>query len=86
MKMSIAGALAAMFVACAIGVAAPAQADGFQQPWDFYGDEIINLPFFGSIRFVDGPDVEPGFPGVKAPRGPRGADLTGPGGAGNPSG
>lgn len=71
------------FAAGAIGVAAPAQADDFEQPWDFYGDEIIELPFFGSIRFVDGPDVEPGFQGKK------GHDLSSPSArtnAENPSG
>ena len=83
MKKIIVGALAAAFAAATIGVAAPAQADdAFPSPFDLYGQEIIKLPFFGSIRFIDGPDRAPGFQGVK---GPRGADTSGPKSHGNPS-
>lgn len=83
MKKIIVGALGAMFAAGAIGVAAPAQAeDAFDSPWNFYGDEIIELPILGSIRFVPGPEVGPGFQGIKSPRG---AQTTGPRSHGNPS-
>ncbi|MGW0162062.1 hypothetical protein ACWDUN_22390 [Mycobacterium sp. NPDC003323] len=82
MKKLIVGAIAAGFAAAAVGVAAPAQAeDAWESPWDFYGEEIIELPFLGSIRFVDGPDLERNFQGVKSPRGP----ASSPREAGNPS-
>lgn len=83
MNKIIVGALAAAFAAATIGVAAPAQADdAFPSPFDVYGQEIIKLPFFGSIRFIEGPDRGPGFQGVK---GPRGASTSGPKSHGNPS-
>jgi hypothetical protein len=82
MKKTIVGVLGAAFAAASIGVAAPAQAEDAWDSWDFYGEEIIELPIFGSIRFVPGPDLEPGFQGIK---GPRGAERSGPRSHGNPS-